>query len=194
MTQTDPMLLRLKKTVLILACVFLCLLCVVTGLLLSIVIDVRHQVNTLREQTGRVAQGMEHLEQALAKWGDPTAARGALAKGIRRLPVDIPAPPAANEKARVEIAHLLECIGRPELRYEYEGKQRPAEWVQMKLSGKAALFGSEFASAEDFIDRVAAQTGEGAVYYVTDKEGKKAELQGWLRDRLQEYRSSEKAQ
>jgi len=50
------------------------------------------------------------------------------------------------------------------------------------------LLGGEFATAETFIDGVAAKTSEGAVYYVVDSAGTKSELQAWLRQRLDEYR------
>ncbi len=176
MTQSDPATRRLKKTVLVLTCVFLLLLCVVTGLLLSLLVDVRQQVAELREHTGQMAKGLGQVEQALAK-------------GVRQLPINIPEPLSANEQTAGEIAHLLDCVGQPELRYEYEDKQRAAEWVQMKLKGKAVLFGGKLASAEDFIDNVAAKTSEGALYYVIDKAGKKSELRVWLAERLQEYRS-----
>lgn len=183
----------LKKALFGLACALLCLLCVCTVLLFSILMDVKRQVTAVREQTTKVARGLEHIQSALAALDDPTLARVALAKGVKKLPVDLPQPAGSGESTVREIAHLLQCVGRPGLVYDYEGKQRPAEWVQMKLNAKAILLGNVFPSAEEFIDKVATRTGEGSVYHVTDGQAAKVELQAWLRARLQEYRSTGEA-
>lgn len=194
MAQTDPVLLWLKKSVLLAACALLCLLCVATALLISMLLDVNQQLGSLRERTETVAANVTRLESSVRRVLEPELLAKTLQRGVEHQPMDLPVPPTRNATVQGEVAFLLDCIGQPGQTYEYEGKRRPAAWVQMKLQGKAVLLAGDLGSAEEFIERVAARTTEGDIYYVVSGEGGRTELQAWLRERLQAYRDSKSAE
>lgn len=191
MAEKDPLLLWLKKIALFLAIIALCLSCAVIGLVLSMLMDLRRDVKTLRGQAAQAVTDLEHLQTSVFRLLDLDALVPVLEQGVEQLPVPSPGASGGNSVAEQEIAYLLDCIGGPELQYEYEGKRRPSSWVRVKLHGKAVILDSEIASAEDFINKVAAHTSEGATYYLIDKAGEKVELKAWLLDRLQERRAAE---
>jgi len=139
MAQSDRMLLYLKKLVLISIFTFFCLLCVLTGYLLSVVIGFKQQVKTLQEQSAQVMTELTRVEKNIAPLLDPDLLSNLLAQGLEQLPISNGAASREQSVAQREISYLLESIGQPGLSYEYEGKQRTAPWVQTKLRLKTAL-------------------------------------------------------
>lgn len=99
--------------------------------------------------------------------------------------------PSANPVAAGEIGYLMDCIGQTDLRYEYGDDNRSAAWVQAKFWMKYRAFGSDIASAEDFIRKVASETHKNETYYVIEKNGNKIELSVFLTEALKKYRSQD---
>lgn len=176
MAEGERALSGLKRVLLLFACIFQILLCAAMCVVLSILIDVRQEVKTLRSETEHVASLLDTM--------------GKFAKAKVSESVQLGCAAKDNPAAQQEINYLLSCIGRSKLQFEYGGEQHDADWVQAKLFGKTILMCTEVAATEDFIEKVAAQTHEGHIYYVLEKSGERKELRAWLYERLEERRKS----
>jgi len=97
--------------------------------------------------------------------------------------------PSINPVADAEIRYLMDCIGLPELRYQYGDDNRSAPWVQAKFWIKYRALSNDINSAEDFILKVASKTHSNKTYYIIQKNGNKTELSVFLTQALNKYRS-----
>jgi hypothetical protein len=147
--------------------------------------DVRQTAGT----TARIARHVDQIEERARQALPVSEAESLLdaAAGLREAAEGGLAP--ATEE---EIRHLLSCLRRPELKFEYSGKQYSAGRFHLQLYAKYQAYRHTLASAEDFIARVATETISGHPYHVLEGDQKQP-LDAWLRAQLDRHRAGKAA-
>jgi hypothetical protein len=192
--RTDSLLVRV---LLVLMCVLLALLCAAVWRLTALVdradrtlAAISEDVKQTASTTARISRHVDRLEESARQALPISEAESLLdAAAAVRGPAEGGLAPAAEE----EIRHLLSCLRRPELRFEYSGGQHSAGRFYLQLCAKCQTYRRTLASAEDFIARVATQTITGHPYYVV-QDGEKRPLDAWLRAELEKHRSEKAAE
>ena len=169
----------LKRFVLLLTAVLLCGLILFVWRLSILVQRLDRSVEALSLDVKNVTQSASDIAGDLL---DPKQLVDELSEGE-----DSSVDPVAAR----EIRYLMDCIGQPDLRYEYGDDNHSAAWVQAKFWMKYRAFSNDIASAEDFIRKVASKTHENETYYVIEKNGNKIELSTFLTEALKKYRSQD---
>lgn len=196
MDKSSPADLWLVRVPFLLACVLLALLCV-SVLRLTMLVDradrtlqaISEDVKQTAGTTARIARHVDRLEESVrqALPIDEAASLLDAAAAIRE-----PAEGGLTAAAEEEIRHLLSCLRRPELRFEYSGKEYSAGRFHLQLYAKYQAYRHTLASAEDFIAKIATETISGHPYHVLEG-GRKRPLDAWLRAQLDRHRAGKAA-
>lgn len=169
----------LKRFVLLGMAVLLCMLTFFVWRLSALVQRLDRTVESLSSDVGKATRKASEIADTLL---DPRQLIDELAAEEQS---------AADPATAKEIRYLMDCIGQPDLRYEYGDDNRNAAWVQAKFWMKYRAFSNGIASAEEFIRKVASQTHENETYYVIEKNGNKIELSVFLTEALKKFRSQD---
>jgi hypothetical protein len=97
-----------------------------------------------------------------------------------------------DARAAAEIGHLVSRVAQCDGRFEADGKSYSRRRFHLQLLAKRKAYEGSIASAEDFIERVAARTVTGKDYFVVLEDGTRKSVREWLGGELTEYREGQK--
>jgi uncharacterized protein YfcZ (UPF0381/DUF406 family) len=155
--------------------------------------DVTQVTNSASRVAAKVDEAVSYLEKMEAKAKDVVSIDevASVINEISEVRDNQNAPVATDEKAKIEITYLLNCVRESNCRFGHDNDIRSASNYYIRLHAKFIAYKDGLRSAEDFIDKVATRTIGGNDYFVVLETGTKQSLRDWFTEKLTERRKGD---
>jgi hypothetical protein len=165
----------------------------------ALLMGVSGEIEQVVRTSARVAERIDELDQAVGDLREKSRNMikpdevTALIDTLEQAAADAHAGGKTAPDVEEEISALLDAVRTSNLSFVRRGDPHSGAAFSLWLQSKMLRYPGQFASAEEFIDKIATQSVLGTRYNVILQSGEKQDLANWLKEKLARLRAAKTA-